>query len=247
MDTAFVTGMGAFVSAILVFVGSIFLLMSLVLGARLAYFVTASIALGFILIMAVVWSINPLGPLGQLPKWDEVDVGLQATSLKFDEASQYPDGKWFVAHDDNAAELTQASELENDGTTSVTAQLGKGDLSEFPKDAQLAVTEDSSRLLTQGSTTYGIVMIDILPPAAQPDLGIPTKKQLKAAKKAASGAEEIQPLGQAAVVMKYDPGNPLGKARRIAVGAGILFLLHLIGLSFSERRVRARQQAEAAT
>ncbi|HET7482621.1 MAG TPA: hypothetical protein VFK89_07160, partial [Actinomycetota bacterium] len=223
---------------------SVFLLLSLVLGARLAYFVTASIAFAFMTIMGVVWAINPLGPLGEPAVWNQLDIGSQMSSLKLDAASQYPDGDWITPNEDDTQQVAQASELESDGTNYVTENLGKGDLADFPQDAQLAVTEDSARLLEQGDTTYGAVLIDILPPPVPPELGVPTTKQLEKQKQEASGAEEIKPLGQAAVVMKYDPGNLLGKARMIALGSAILFLLHLIGLSLAERRVRT-QEAEA--
>ena len=70
LDTTFLTGSAAFLSAIIVFCGSVFLLLAFVLGARLAYWVTASVTLSFVFIMGAVWSYGtPLGPVGQLPKW----------------------------------------------------------------------------------------------------------------------------------------------------------------------------------
>lgn len=248
MDTAFVTGMAAFVSAILVFVGSAFLLLTLVLGPRLAYFITASITLCFVLIMAVVWSINPLGPLGQQPQWEELDIGTDSSALEFEASSQYPDEPWAVADAEDDQQIIQSSELESDATKYTKETLEAGELEGLPESAQLVVTEDATRLLQRGDTQYGLTLIDVLPPAVTPELGIPTKKQIKEdeAKAEATGAEEIEPLGQAAVVMQYDPGDPLGKARMIAVGTFILLVLHLFGLSVAERRGR-RQTAEATT
>src|SRR5687767_10559914 len=111
MDTAFITGMAAFVSAMLVFVGSAFLLLALILGPKLAYFVTASITLAFTLIMGVVWSINPLGPLGQSPEWEPIDAQTDTSALEFPEAEQYPDDPWTPPNTDDALQATQASEL----------------------------------------------------------------------------------------------------------------------------------------
>jgi hypothetical protein len=111
VSTEFLTGMSAFVSSMLIFVGSAFLLLALILGARLAYFVTASITLAFTLIMGVVWSINPLGPLGDQPEWVPVDAQTEASALDFDEAGDYPEGPWAPPNAEDALEITQASEL----------------------------------------------------------------------------------------------------------------------------------------
>jgi len=246
VDTAFVTGMSAFIAALLVFVGSAFLLLALVMGARLAYFITASITLAFTLIMAVVWSINPLGPLGRAPEWDPIDAQTDASALDFDAASDYPDDPWQEADTEDAIQATQASELESDATDYVSQQISDGQIEGFPAVPQFAVAEDATRLLIQGDSTFGATVIDVLPPVEQPELGIPPKSERQDETAEETGAETIEPLGQVAVVAEYDPGNPLGLARQIAVGTAILFVLHLIGLSMSERRV-ARERAEATT
>src|SRR5918992_3475194 len=100
--------MSAFVSAMIVFVGSVFLLLALIMGARLAYFITASITLGFTLIMGVVWSINPLGPVGQLPEWDPESIAADASELEGPGASEYPEGPWRAPNEDDDAELAKA-------------------------------------------------------------------------------------------------------------------------------------------
>ena len=215
MDTAFVTGIGAFVSALLIFVGSAFLLLSLVLGARLAYLVTASITLCFILIMGVVWSINPLGPVGQLPKWDPVGGAEDAGSIeKFGPAAEYPEGSWREADPEDAAENTKRAELESEATKFLDES---GDQVEgLPQNFDSAtIVEDSSRLLDQDGDLYGATTVEVL---------------------ADGDTTEI------VVVAKYDPGNPLGKARTITIGIFILLVLHLFGLSRVERRARREVQ-----
>ncbi|MBW3594978.1 MAG: hypothetical protein KY391_05315 [Actinobacteria bacterium] len=249
IDTAFITGMSAFVSAMLIFVGSAFLLLAIIMGARLAYFVTASITLAFTLIMGIVWSINPLGPLGQLPEWDPIDAQEDAATLEFDAAAEYPDDPWEVPDTEDAQQTTQASELESDATDYVSAQVAEERIEGFPPTAQFAVEADSTRLLTRGDRMYGMTTIDVLPPIVEPELGIPSRAQrerdAEAAQEEATGAEEIEPLGQVAVVAEYDPGNPLGLARMITLGTLILFILHLFGLSMAERRVRRERVEEA--
>lgn len=247
MDTAFITGMAAFVSAMLVFVGSAFLLLALILGPKLAYFVTASITLAFTLIMGVVWSINPLGPLGQSPEWEPIDAQTDTSALEFPEAEQYPDDPWTPPNTDDALQATQASELESGATKYITGQITGGEIEGFPTTAQYSVEADTTRLLTKGDTIYGITTINVLPPVVQPELGIPTKAEQKveADKAEDTGAETIEPLGQVSVVAEYDPGDPLGVARQITIGTLILFILHLFGLSRAESRLRRERVEEA--
>jgi hypothetical protein len=249
MDTAAITGGAAFLAAIIVFVGSAFLLLTLVLGARLAYFVTASVTLCFVLIMAVVWSISspPLGPAGQSPEWEAEAIGEDATALDFEDASTYPEQPWAEPDDEDANQIIQASELESDATKYAETTLSEGEIEGLPQLATLQISQDSTRLLQKGDTQYGATLVDVLPPPTIPELGIP--EDIVAAEEEAAAAPEEEapePLGQLAVVMKYDPGDPLGEARMIALGTLVLLVLHLIGLSYSERRVR-RQQAEATT
>lgn len=244
MSTEFLTGMSAFVSAMLIFVGSAFLLLALILGARLAYFITASITLAFTLIMGVVWSINPLGPLGDQPEWVPIDAQTDASALDFDAAGDYPDDPWAEPATEDALQITQASELESDATKYVTDQITEGAIEGFDTPPQFTVADDSTLLLTEGDTLYGITVIDVLPPVVQPELGIPSKAQQRADSED-TGAEEIEPQGQVAVVAEYDPGNPLGPARQITAGTFVLFVLHLIGLSLSERKIK-RESAEEA-
>jgi hypothetical protein len=234
--------MSAFVSAMLIFVGSAFLLLALVVGARLAYFITASITLAFTLIMGVVWSINPLGPLGEAPEWVPIGAAEEASAIEFDAAADYPDDPWALPNAEDTLQVTQASELESSATEFVGEQITAGEIEGFPAVPQFTVAEDSTKLYVKGGTTYGATTIEVLPPVTQPELGIPSQKEQETAEE--TGAEEtLEPLGEVAVVAEYDPGNPLGLARQITVGTLVLFVLHLIGLSMSERRIK-REQAE---
>ncbi len=215
MDTAFLTGMGAFVSAVIIFIGSAFLLLTLIVGARLAYWITASVTFAFAFIMAVVWSINPLGPVGKLPEWDQIDLGTNAEQLEFDAAAQYPDSPWREPDPDDQVETTKVSELEGAATEAFEVALDKGRV-DFDPSVSILVVEDSSRLIERGGTEYGLTRLEIL-----------------------NALEETE--GEIAVVMKYDPGNPLGQARIIAAGMLGLFALHLFGLSRTEKQVAAER------
>lgn len=212
MDTAFVTGMAAFLSAILIFCGSAFLLLTLILGARLAYWITASVTLAFVLIMAIAWSVNPLGPVGQLPEWDPVDIDEDVSKLEFQPAAEYPEGQWRPADKEDDTELARSAELEGDASDYFVAAVEEGEIKFDPTDT-ITVVEDSTLLLSQDTADYGATTFEVV-----------------------NAADD--PVGEVTAVLKYDPGNPLGKARSIAAGTFIFFVLHLVGLSRAERKVK---------
>jgi hypothetical protein len=227
IDTTFIQGVAAFISAIIVFVGSVAFLLSLVLGGRLAYFLSATITLAFVLIMAVVWSFGwnttPLGPVGQQPEWHVEAVADSVADVDFGGAADYPDGGgWHAANPDDQGETARASELESSATDALEQAITDEEVSDFLSITQATVNQDLTRLMEQGGTEYGGVTFE-----AAPDTGAPSD-------------------AQAVVFMSYDPGNPYGVARVITAGTFVLFVLHLFGLSRSERKVRRKAEEEAA-
>jgi len=219
MDETFVTGVAAVAASILVFCGSIWLLLTFVLGPRLAYFITASITLGFLLIMALVWSQVQLGPVGQLPDWLPVAIGEEASDVDFAGADEYPEGPWQPIDENNEAEVSQASELESGATDYLEDAINDGDISIFSTVADAIVKEDSTRHFEREGTEYGALLLEPVELTEEEE---------------AAGVEPIR--GEVLVVMEYDPGDPLGKARAIAGGVFVLFVLHLFGLSRVEKR-----------
>jgi hypothetical protein len=216
MDVIFTVGVGAVLSGIIVFVGSVWLLLSLVLGPRLAYFVTASITLAFLLIMSVAWSVNPLGPVGELPSWGPVAIGEDPSELEFGPADSYPESPWRVPNEDDTAEQAQKSELETDAGDYVETAVTEGDL-DVPAGSTGTASSDETRFLEQDGDLFGAVTLEVAPPT------------------------------QVVAILEFDPGNPLGRARIAMVGAFVLLVLHLFGLSRSERRARREAEAERRT
>ena len=221
MDTIALEGYGVFISGLIVFCGSIWLLQAVVLGPRLAYFITASVTLGFVLIMSVVWSFTQLGPTGQLPSWDPLAIGTDATEIDFSAASSYPEGEWHAPDPENDEEITHATEAEGAATESLTAAIDDGDITTFEKGPDPVATEESTRLLEQNDKTYGATLF-------QPGV---------------EGDGEVEPAqpgdpDTVLVVVEFDPGNPYGLPRKIAAGTLLLFGLHLFGLSRAERKAK---------
>jgi hypothetical protein len=224
MDVIFTVGVGVVLSGIIVFVGSVWLLLSMVLGPRLAYFVAASITLAFLLIISVAWSVNPLGPVGELPSWGPVAIGEDASQLEFGPASSYPDSPWRVPSEEDTAEQTQKSELETDAGDYFETALTEGDL-DVSAGSTGAASTDETRFLEQDGDLFGAVTLEVIPPAG------------------GGGGGTAEPA-TVVTVLEYDPGNPLGRARIAVAGAFVLLVLHLFGLSRSERRARREAEAE---
>lgn len=216
MDLTFFEGSAALVSAIIVFFGSVWLILTLLMGARLAYYVTASVSLGFILIMCVVWAINPLGPVGEMPEWRPVSLADEPGQLSgVPQASSYPEAPWRPVDEENDTETTQAGELQNEATNELEKALDDGKTEAFESAADATAVEEQTRLLESDGTLYGGVTLEAI---------------------------EGQEGGPVYVVMSYDPGNPLGIARMAAVGTLALLVLHLVGLSRAERRAKEELQ-----
>ncbi|MEA2517653.1 MAG: hypothetical protein QOG16_1491 [Actinomycetota bacterium] len=227
MDLTFIEGVAAVVSGFIVFVGTIWLLLAVIMGARLAYFVTASVCIGFIFIMTLVWSYGtPLGPVGQLPDWEGVGLADSADQIEFDAAAKYPEAPWQAPGEDDQEAKTKAAELESAATNYLEELILKDKGGDFIAATDAVVVTDSARLMEEADQEYGAV-------------------ELEAAPSAVEKAQEADPDqtftpedAQAFVIMKYDPGNPLKKARIIAGGTFLVWALHLFGLSRAERKTK---------
>jgi hypothetical protein len=222
MDEIFVTGMGATIAAIVVFCGSVWLLLTVVLGARLAYFVTASITLAFLLMMGAVWSFVQLGPVGDLPSFSAEALG-EGGDVDFGAAGAFPDEPWRVPDEDDDTESTQKAEAENTATDAVGEAITAGEVESIASPDQAIPLSDSTRLLEQDDATYAAVIV------REQETGGGGQQE-----------PELDPAaeGNVLVIMQYDPGNPLGLARSITIGTFLLLVAHLFGLSRSERKVR---------
>ncbi|MFN2526747.1 MAG: hypothetical protein ABR505_10890 [Actinomycetota bacterium] len=235
IDGTFILGVGAVLAAIVVFFGSVWLLLTLVLGPRLAYFVTATVSLGFLFIMTIVWSIGtPLGPVGEfgkptqasLPHWEPVDIGTDPGALRFGPAADYPEAPWTVPDEEDAAQVSRAAELEGDAEEYLAEQIEAGKIENFADPEYAQVEENSERLIENEDGQFG--MLTYVPdPQAEIAEG------------------DRRPSGEVFVVMHFEAGNPLGKARLIAAGTFLLLVAHLFGLNRMELRARRTREEEA--
>lgn len=253
MDSIFVEGVAATISALVIFCGSVMLLLTMVLGIRLAYLVTASVTLAFLFIMGVVWSLpaaSPLGPVGTLPEWEETTIAEDTAALDFGPAQEYPDGDWRAPDEEDDVELAKAADLGTSAMDSLEAAIDDGTVEQFEESSQAVVGEDTTRLIEVDGKEYGAVTFEPIPlePEATPTPGDEGEefRGLPTPAPSATGPPPPPEDARAFVVMGYDPGNPLGPARLITIGILVALIGHLLLLGATERRTR-RLREERST
>ena len=201
-------GIAAVAAAILVFCGSIWLVLSMYIGRKLAYFIVASITLAALAILSFVWSFVPLGPVGTFPEWKALAVGEQPSSVSFKPAAQFPNKPWYTPPSDDTEALDQAAAIATPATDALTAAIGSGKVKVFASASDAVADTTSVKFLQQGDTLYGAIQFNPVKPSDS---------------------------GHALAVMRWDPGDPLGQARIICLGVVALLLLHLVALWLIER------------
>lgn len=120
MDPVFVKGIVAFALMIVVFIGSVHLLLSMILGARLGYLVLGSCLFGVMILISSIWAVTALGPKGPETTWVTVATGPAISTIDSEfgdfDVSSYPNG-WTVPGGGHLADLsgedTTQKEFEN--------------------------------------------------------------------------------------------------------------------------------------
>lgn len=236
MDSVFLEGVAATVASVIVFCGSVFMLLMFVMGARLAYLVTASVTLAFLFIMGLIWSFTnpsaPLGPVGVLPEWEPISIAEEGQQLEGPQADAYPDGgDWAEVDQEDDAQTTQAAELGSAGLDAIADGVTEGT---FPAATENNTADtDSIRFLEQDGSLYGAVTLE------------PPETEEEEAEGSATEEEQAAPPPVVVGIFEYDPGNPLGAARIFLIGTTVLLVLHLVWLSMAEKRARRVREATA--
>ncbi|MFB3738541.1 MAG: hypothetical protein ACE14W_06210 [Candidatus Velamenicoccus archaeovorus] len=98
-------GLGVAMGFIL-FIGSVLLLLSAVMGRKMGYLVLAVAFFGWMAIFSAVWTFGfwsqglqtpvDLGPRGAEPAWVVEAAGTDVTSFPYDQFEDYPNGGWTV-------------------------------------------------------------------------------------------------------------------------------------------------------
>jgi hypothetical protein len=101
--------------------GMVYLLMSMVLGTKLAYWVEASILFGVMCIMSFIWFISALGPTGPDTQWQAIALGPKLTDAKlgavdYNVADYHGDGWQTPKVGGHLADLSGADDTDSEAT-----------------------------------------------------------------------------------------------------------------------------------
>ena len=140
--SVFIKGVLAVILVMGALFGMVYLLMSMVLGPKLAYWVEGCVAFGVLTIMSIIWFISALGPTGADTAWQAIALGPNLTQAKAFgttyNVADYPGDGWQMpkvgAHladlkgaDDTDAEATQAKPVLDsavgDAVSSIPGQV----------------------------------------------------------------------------------------------------------------------------
>ena len=101
MEANFVEGVAVTVSGVILFIGSVYLLLSAVFGLRMAYLVIAVSFFGWMIILSALWAFGApgtppnLGPRGTEPHWAVFAAGTTgALRSTYPQTLQWPGGPW---------------------------------------------------------------------------------------------------------------------------------------------------------
>lgn len=130
-DGTFLKGILITIAFIVVFVGSVWLLTAMILGAKLGYFVTGACLFAVMVLLSAIWVVTALGPKGEQGFWGDLgndtawhaigagDLSTISTEWGSWDVSSFPDGEGWVepADDLHLADLeggdSTASEVPN--------------------------------------------------------------------------------------------------------------------------------------
>jgi hypothetical protein len=140
--SVFIKGVLAVILVMGALFGMVYLLMSMVLGPKLAYWVEGCVAFGVVSIMSLIWFISALGPTGADTAWKAIALGPNLTEAKAFgttyNVADYPGDGWqkpkVGAHladlkggDDTDTEVTQAKPVLDsavgDAVSSIPGQV----------------------------------------------------------------------------------------------------------------------------
>jgi hypothetical protein len=126
-------GLLVFVVMVVVFVGSVWLLLSMILGPKLGYFVMGACLMGVLIMLSGIWFVTGLGPkgadgflghLGEETAWQAVFAGesLHKISTQYGsfDVSDYPNGGW-----QKPSGKGHLADLKGDATTSAELEIAK--------------------------------------------------------------------------------------------------------------------------
>jgi hypothetical protein len=220
----FVKGAGAPLMGAVLFIGSVYFLLSAVFGRWMGYLVTMTALSGWLIIHSALWLFGfwsqgletptNLGPRGSEPAWVVLAGGLDAQSDRFPTFKQYPGGPWSKPPDTSNEQVSAEIQATGGAATDFLTAQANAELGLRSTDPTAVQTTqfivDDVRFATDGKTPLAVVTAHF-----------------------SSGGPQIT------LTLYHDSGSVPRYSIMFLGGSIILFLLHLPLLDRAERKRKA--------
>ena len=245
-----ILGVLVVVSAITLFIGSIYLLLGTNLGARLGFLVTFTCLMGFMLILSTLWltTASPLeSPKGRVSSWSVVENVPDITKAQTEAVRN-------IATKENRASATDASNVLASVDAALITKVPTPTVTVTPNDNRFAKFQDVTQFMVLETYTIGgsnpqfwkgefnhsdkYAVVEYCKTATQAStFGLPPLPP-----ECASGADAERGF----VVAKFDYGTLRLPPFLVILISGILFGLGLLMLHWREKDEMAAEAAKAA-
>jgi len=163
-------GAGVVIAAFLLFIGSVYVLLSAIFGRWMGYALLVTCFSGWLIIQSSLWAFGfwsqgpdtktNLGPRGPDPTWLVLNAGLTAGSDRFGEFDTFPQKPW--ATPDMKDELQASDALAAEGAATTTLSNAANQKLGIDQYAITAVTPsqftvDSVHFATAGKTKLAVI------------------------------------------------------------------------------------------
>jgi hypothetical protein len=146
-----ILGVLVVISAIVLFIGSIYLLLGTNLGARLGFLVTFTSLMGFLMILSVLWltTASPLeSPKGRVSSWSVIENVPDITKAKTVAVRD-------IAQKQNKASQIDASNVLASVDAALITKVGTPTLQVTPNDNRFAKFADVTQFMVLNTYTLG--------------------------------------------------------------------------------------------
>jgi len=164
-------GLGVVAMGFILFVGSVYLLLTAILGRYMAYLVIAVAFFGWLIIQSSIWAfgyksqgpVTPvyLGPKGAVATWVVLSANNGGTSTKYATFEKYPNAPWYVANPNDPLQAANIQSVEGAIQTFLAAEMNT-QLKINPDDptaiqtTAFTVNDGSLRFAQDGNTPIAV-------------------------------------------------------------------------------------------